>query len=62
MEKKYVRVCPVCNSTDVQPDLSADSYAKGFFNQWKCNNCGHVSLFFPEYPKEDAAKMKEKKQ
>jgi rubredoxin len=61
MAKRYVRVCPVCNSTDVQPDLSADSYSKGFFNQWKCNTCGHTSLFFPEYTEEDIAKIKGKK-
>jgi hypothetical protein len=61
MIKKFIRVCPQCNSTDVQPDLSADSYAKGLLNQWKCNSCGHSSLFFPEYTKEDIEKLKEKK-
>jgi hypothetical protein len=61
MKKKYVRVCPVCYSTDVKPDLSADSYAKGLLNQWTCNACANTGLFFPEYTLEDLRKLKEKK-
>jgi uncharacterized OB-fold protein len=61
MKKKYVRLCPMCQSTDTQPDLSADSYAKGLLNQWRCNNCGHTGLFFPEYCPEDIKKIQEKK-
>jgi len=60
MKKQYVRICPECHSTDVVPDLSADSYAKGLLNQWKCNTCGRTGLFFPEYDKKDVQKMKEK--
>lgn len=60
MPKKYVRICPECQSTDTQPDLSADSYAKGFFNQWRCNACGYTGLFFPEYCLEDLGKEKRK--
>jgi ribosomal protein L37AE/L43A len=61
MKKNYVRVCPECHSTDVSPDMSAESYAKGLLNQWKCNTCGHTGLFFPEYPEEDIQKMKKEK-
>ena len=61
MKKKLERICPECKSTDVVPDMSADSYAKGLFNQWKCNTCGHTGIFFPEYSEKDAQKMKEKK-
>jgi hypothetical protein len=61
MQKKYIRVCPECHSTDTQPDMSADSYAKGLLNQWKCNTCGYAGLFFPEYTFEDIKKIKEKK-
>ncbi|DAC73024.1 MAG TPA: hypothetical protein DSN98_02105 [Thermoplasmata archaeon] len=61
MPKKYIRVCPECSSTDTQPDMSADSYAKGLLNSWRCNNCGYTGLFFPEYTSEDAKKIKEKK-
>ncbi len=43
-----------------KPDLSADSYAKGLLNQWKCNSCGYTGLFFPEYTAEDVKKIKEK--
>lgn len=60
MKEKYVRICPVCNSTDVVPDMSAESYARGLLNQWKCNACGHSGLFFPEYTPEDLKKIKEK--
>ncbi len=61
MKKKYVRICPECHSIDTQPDLSADSYAKGLLNQWRCNTCGNTGLFFPEYCLEDLKKIKEKK-
>ncbi len=61
MQKKYIRICPECHSTDTQPDLSADSYAKGLLNQRKCNTCGHTGLFFPEYSPEDVKKIQEKK-
>jgi transposase-like protein len=57
MKKKYVRICPQCKSADTQPDLSADSYAKGLLNQWKCNTCGYTGLVFPEYSVEDLKKM-----
>jgi transposase-like protein len=61
MKKTYLRLCPECNSTDVHPDMSAESYAKGLFNQWKCDHCGYSGLFFPEYTAEDIKKIKEKK-
>jgi len=47
-------------STNVISDLSAESYAKGLLNQWRCTDCGHNGLFFPEYPEEDIKKLKEK--
>jgi len=46
---------------DTQPDLSADSYAKGLLNQWKCNNCGFTGLGFPEILIDDVEKIKGKK-
>lgn len=60
MSKKYVRVCPECQSTDTRPDLSADSYSKGLLNQWRCNRCGYTGLVFPEYRVDDLKKKKEK--
>jgi transposase-like protein len=60
MAKKYVRVCPKCNSTDTRPDMSADSYSKGLLNQWQCNSCGYTGLFFPEYSLEYLEKIKKK--
>jgi len=61
MTKKYVRICPQCHSSDTQPDLSADSYAKGLLNQWRCNSCGYTGLVFPEFLVEDVKKPKETK-
>jgi hypothetical protein len=60
MPKKFIRICPECNSSDIKPDMSADSYSKGLLNQWQCNNCGYTGLFFPEYTQEDLKKIKEK--
>jgi transposase-like protein len=54
-------MCPRCHSTDTQPDLSADSYAKGLLNQWRCNTCGYTGLVFPEYPIEEIEKQKNRK-
>jgi hypothetical protein len=61
MPKKYVRICPECQSSDTSPDLSADSYSKGLLNQWRCNTCGFTGLVFPEYPVDEIKKSKEKK-
>ncbi|MEK6983051.1 MAG: hypothetical protein AABX33_00625 [Nanoarchaeota archaeon] len=44
-----VRICPKCKKPDVSSDLSAHSFAQGsVFNNYKCNQCGHSSIFFPE--------------
>lgn len=52
MAKK--RICPKCRSTDISPDLSAESYGKGsMFNAYKCNKCGYKGEFFPEVDDED---------
>ncbi len=49
-----IRICPKCKSKDVSADLSAQSYAQGsFFNQYKCNKCGHTGQFFPEISKKN---------
>ena len=61
MPKKFVRMCPVYDSSDTRPDMSADSYSKGLLNQWQCNTCGHTELFFPEYTLGDLKKIREKK-
>lgn len=61
MKKKYVRICPECQSTDTQPDLSADSYSKGLLNQWRCNQCGYTGLVFPEYCADDLKKERKNK-
>ncbi len=47
--KKSKRICPKCKSKNISADLSASSFAKGsVFNQFKCNNCGYIGIFYPE--------------
>ena len=48
-EFRLIRICPKCKSTNVEADLSAQSYGQGsFFNAYVCNDCGFTSQFFPE--------------
>ena len=50
---KYVRICPVCGSIDVSPDLSNPAaVVSGALYMYKCNRCGFVgnSILFPEVP------------
>lgn len=56
-----MQISSKCNSIDIKPDMSADSYSKGLFNQWQCNACGHTGLFLPEYTQENLKKIKEKR-
>ena len=58
MNKEYIRMCPECKSTNVSPDMSADSYSKGLLNQYKCNDCGFSGIGFPEILKADVEKIK----
>lgn len=52
---KTKRICPKCKSSNICPDLSADSFARGsVFNQYKCNECGYGGIFFPEVMDEDS--------
>lgn len=61
MPRKKIRICPICQSADTQPDLSADSYSKGLLNQYRCNRCGYTGLVFPEYRIDDLEDKKGKK-
>ena len=50
--KKSIRFCPKCKSKNVSPDFSLQTFGeKSEFNKFKCNNCGHSSIFFPEIEK-----------
>jgi predicted RNA-binding Zn-ribbon protein involved in translation (DUF1610 family) len=49
---KYAHICPKCKSGNVSPDFSLQTFGEGReFNKFKCNNCGHSSIFFPEIEK-----------
>ncbi len=51
MTQDYVRICPVCNSVDVSPDLSVPAaVASGALYSYRCNRCGFVGVIFPEIP------------
>ena len=56
-----IRICPKCKSTDVNADMSIQSFAQGtFFNQYKCNKCGYIGQFFPEIVEKETKKPKRK--
>ena len=47
--EKYVRICPVCDSTDVSPDFSIPAaIAAGALYSYRCNRCDFVGIIFPE--------------
>ncbi len=49
MSKRFIKICPKCESGDVSPDLSVEALGKGaIFNQMKCNACGYIGHLFPE--------------
>lgn len=60
MAKKFVKICPKCNSTDISTDFSNPAFvAGGLFNNAKvCNKCGHHSNFFPEVEVDKLPKVK----
>jgi len=68
-KKKFITICPKCNSTDVKTDFSNPGLVGTglFVNAKVCNNCGYSSNFFPEIeedklPEEKKIKKQEKKE
>ncbi len=56
LKVEYVRVCPVCGSVDVSPDLTIPAaVASGALYGYRCNECGYSGIIFPEFSVEDAA-------
>ncbi|MBI5355536.1 MAG: hypothetical protein HZB68_03715 [Candidatus Aenigmarchaeota archaeon] len=60
-KEKYVRVCPVCRSTDVSHEKNLSYFIQsvvfgGFF---QCNDCGYHGQIFPEVPISEIGKLKE---
>ena len=48
-KEKYVRICPICGSTDVSPDFSIPAaVAAGALYMYRCNRCDYVGVLFPE--------------
>ncbi len=60
MVEKYIRICPICNSPDVSPDLSvAAAVAYGALYNYRCNHCGYVGNIFLEVPAGDLPAIKD---
>lgn len=60
MKNERVRVCPVCNSTDVCLDFSNAALVRfGGLSVYRCNHCGNTGQFFPEIDKRDVLKPKD---
>ena len=58
--RKWVKVCPVCKSINVSPDLSIPAaVAYGALYNYRCNECGYVGLVFPEVLSEDLDDLKD---
>ena len=54
MEKKHVRVCPKCGSTNVSHHMAVEAFAKGsVFNHYRCNECKYDGTFFPEVTEDE---------
>ena len=48
-KEKYLRICPICGSTDTSYDLSTHAAATRFSTSiYKCNECGYSAQAFPE--------------
>jgi len=53
---KKIRFCPKCKSTDIEGDLSVQSFVEGY-NRFKCNKCGYSGMFFPEVDEKEYKKI-----
>ena len=60
MAEKFIRICPICNSPDVSPDMSVPAaVAYGALYNYRCNRCGFVGIAFPEISMENLPEIKE---
>ena len=49
MDKEYIQICPKCKSDNITSNMTAASLGMGTFqNEFRCLNCGHEGMFFPE--------------
>jgi len=59
MVGRYIRICPICNSSDVSPDLSIPAaVAYGALYNYRCNHCGYTGTAFLEVPAWDLPEVK----
>lgn len=56
--RKFVRVCPKCGSSDVSKDLSLVALLGGG-GGFECRNCGYKGQFFPEVEEEGLKEFRE---
>lgn len=58
---KNVRICPICRSADISPDLSIPAaVAFGALYSYRCNRCGFVGTVFMELPIDELPEPLEK--
>ena len=57
-KERYARICPKCKSDDVSHDWSNPATVdSGLVNViYRCNNCGHAGMVFPEVPESEVPK------
>ncbi len=61
MKEDYIRICPICNSPDVSPDMSVPAaVAYGALYNYRCNHCGYIGPIFPEVLAEDLPETKKR--
>ena len=59
MMNKVYRICPKCESIDVRTDDKKGlSFIGGISPEYKCNNCGFVSILFPEIEYDEILRKK----
>lgn len=61
MEKKHVKICPKCGSTDIRTDFNNPAkISYGAPLDYKCLDCGFSSKIFPEVLEEEIINFKKK--
>lgn len=60
-KEEYIMVCPKCGSIDIEHDYSQPALVAGGIFSYKCNNCSHVAVAFPEIHIADLHKPKNPK-
>jgi C4-type Zn-finger protein len=55
---KYVKICPKCNSLDIQATEKNIDFSFGLPVIYQCQNCGFTNYNFPEIDVNNIEKLK----